>query len=170
MKNLSLVGFLWLILIFSACDDIDVDNPSSSLIAYTFDERSTNRRAVGVLNVLEEQGDTVVLEILENVPGERNLLVAVLAPDTESLVGTYTLDNDGILALIVGTNSENAQELASDSCANPQGQIIITEQDFVNRTVSGTFEGSVCNLTGNASSITEGSFTEVKYVVQVQPD
>lgn len=53
----------------------------------------------------------------------------------------------------------------SDVCNSPEGRIIVTEHDSINKTLSGTFEGVGCELQNSAEkrTVSKGRFVKVKY-------
>ena len=80
--------------------------------------------------------------------------------------GTYTISDSETSAIGGYVLNATAEGFYSTISADaPVGQIIITEYDQTNKTVSGTFQFEAYNLNGAKISITEGKFTKVALLV-----
>ena len=80
--------------------------------------------------------------------------------------GTYTITDSETSAVGGYVFDATAEGFYSTISADaPTGQIIITEYDQTNKTVSGTFQFEAYNLNGVKIAITEGKFTKVALLV-----
>jgi len=80
--------------------------------------------------------------------------------------GTYTITNSETSAVGSYVLNATAEGLYTTlSTENPVGQIVITEFDQTNKTVSGTFQFEAYNLNSAKIAITEGKFTKVSLIV-----
>lgn len=80
--------------------------------------------------------------------------------------GTYTITDSETSAVggyVFDATAEGFYSTISDDAAT--GQIIITEYDQANKTVSGTFQFEAYNINGVKIGITEGKFTKVALIV-----
>ncbi len=80
--------------------------------------------------------------------------------------GTYTITDSQTSAIGGYVLNATAVGFYSTLSADvPSGQIVITEYDQTNKTVSGTFQFEAYNLNEAKISITEGKFTKVALLV-----
>jgi len=80
--------------------------------------------------------------------------------------GTYTITDSQTSAIGGYVLNATAEGFYSTLSADvPSGQIVITEYDQTNKTVSGTFQFEAYNLNEAKISITEGKFTKVALLV-----
>jgi hypothetical protein len=82
-------------------------------------------------------------------------------------VGTYNFSADvpeifGIFSIL----TSSGDGYASYFTENPVGQIVISEVDKTNHTITGTFHFEGYNIDGLKKTFTEGKFTKLTYTVQ----
>lgn len=83
-----------------------------------------------------------------------------------SVVRFFDLNSSGVSEVVYSPAGTvfNPGNLESSNCFPAIGEVIITEHDEVNKTISGEFRARVCDLVGaNEVSITNGSFNKISY-------
>jgi hypothetical protein len=166
MKYIFFAGFLVLTTLFACNGDLP-DNISTGSISYMLDDKPYfNRATMGIYP--DDNSDSIQVVIEETHSNSSAIQLAfVLVKDNNNtdLKGIYLADDDES-EILWGENiySPDIQIHAVSNCSSIQGQIIITEHDQENRTISGTFEGVLCR-SGNSKTITEGKLDKVRYTL-----
>ena len=110
----------------------------------------------GTSNLDDDEGIAIILFPAETTPTYYNLPLAVNMPSTESQHFGYSLgmgngQTDGFTTGHLGTSNDSAY-------------VNITEMDWTNSIMSGTFAGQVCDVSlSTCYSITNGVFTDLTF-------
>ena len=160
MKNLLFAGLL--LLVFAAVtgckkDDSETSSPG---ISVKFDgatwTSSINTAALSTTT------DVMIINATKLNP------VSTLAISIEgSDVGTYTLSEDNAFNMCSFTDGQTVDDAYFSHYADiPTGQIVITDNDKTNHTISGTFKFDGYTFDGVKKVFSEGKFTKIAYMVQ----
>lgn len=77
--------------------------------------------------------------------------------------GTYILDQ---YSFSVGVYEEGGAGYTTNATSSGGGKVIVTDVDYTDHTISGTFSFDVVGLgTGDIKSINDGVFTEIQYTI-----
>lgn len=81
-------------------------------------------------------------------------------------VGTYILNDTELSTFCTFTAMTEETSYVSHWADSPVGQVVITENDKTNHTISGTFQFDGYNWSDQKKTFTEGKFTKITYEVQ----
>lgn len=171
VKGNVLFYLLGLLLVSSlvGCDDDPINSPGVSTISYLLDGEPIDHRAVGVVNIYDRLEDSIVVELNKTQLETPFITLYYNVESSVNLEGSFTFDaeeNSGIFLEIF--DGQGIVIFSTSFCPSVSGQVSITEHDADQRQLSGTFSGTVCDNSGNTLNITEGVFTNVRYVMQIQ--
>ncbi|WP_299682673.1 hypothetical protein [uncultured Dokdonia sp.] len=100
-------------------------------------------------------------------------LTAVIATtfDLVSIeIGSINFDDplltEGIFSVSENNNNIQYNNFLSAISENPTGTITITNLDIENQIISGTFNGVATNIDGEMVTLTNGTFTNISFLVQ----
>lgn len=162
--------YLYLLLIsisaLYSCDVADsADELDVSFVTYDVDGNNAAGKTSGILLKQEDDEGEFYSLTLTETSDEGNIIQIIFATDdSENLIGTYDINSDnGLLAYL---DRDANIVFDSFSCSSVSGSINITEHDTENRTIGGTFSGTLCSSSGNTRTISNGQIFGVRYVVQ----
>lgn len=151
----------------TACQNDSDPTLGDSIISYTVDEEQVTLRAVGVLNiVLNPLPDSTALELEDSDLGGKEICITLHQNQADDLVGAYPIGENigqGII-MYQDTDVGGSLQFLSIDTGIQNLQLEITEQDLENRTVSGTFSGTLTATNGNTVTINNGQFSNVRYI------
>lgn len=81
-------------------------------------------------------------------------------------IGTYTFNENDLNTFCDFNGMSEDATYVSHWADSPVGQIVITESDKTNHTISGTFTFDGYNWSDQKKTFTEGKFTKITYEVQ----
>ncbi len=98
--------------------------------------------------------------------GSEGVLVLINTSSTK-LEGTYPVDKKSGNSIKLNQKIDKGLNVfVSEACRTARGQVIITEHDTTNKTISGYFDALLCatlSATGGTKIIQNGKFEKVKY-------
>lgn len=160
MKNVTIAGLLMLALIFSSgCKKDSDETTSPNTLSVKIDGTSWN--AGHVVGLYSAQGNLTVI-MGTNLDLTEQLQLAFAGSD----VGTYNFAPDDYStfgSFIISPDLEGYSTYLQDV---PSGQVIVTEFDKANNTISGSFRFEAYNMDNVKKTFTEGKFTKIKYELQ----
>jgi hypothetical protein len=163
VHSFLLLGILTLL---TACPDNAGDSVDESFIQFEVDGKRYTARAVGVLSPSDGKFLLNMFTPVFNSGGNQYVEMEFGIENTQILTGTFALNTTNLLYLAIRPNKDASYtEYDSRLCDNVSGQIVVSEQDNNQRTVSGTFNGTLCDEDGTPKNIT-GTFSAVRFVLQ----
>ena len=145
----------FLVLLTSCTDDVKFNNPAFQTLKDNVFWRAQNHEAY-----ISGNGNVII----EGYLGYEKITLTIASP----AVGTYVLGTDDISKGSYTNDLPGQETEFSTGEGKGNGQIIITEYNVENKTISGTFKFTAINLNEDDTKNSKVSFTEgVFYKVPV---
>lgn len=177
-----LIFSLFIVVAFVSCEEpVHEEYELDGTIHNNNDDNDNNSNATfkatidGVLFEPENKSATIVGGVT-NITGIANNGELITISLLVNVVGNYSLDYDSTSTMpnfgLAYKESENATEsyIAGNIITNSSGYINVLEIDEANKLISGTFEATTQNGTGETKIITNGVFTNISYVTELPND
>ena len=159
-NTLLLIALLAFTFSFWSCKDDTEINPDASMSA-RLDGTPWNASSTGL-----KSGNTITLTGVSSSSGKTVAVVFKAELGTQLLNASVDTSGTNAVPSVIYSplpTINPTNKLASNFCtSNVGGQIIITEIDTENKTVTGTFMSKVCTF-NSSIEITEGNLNKAKY-------
>jgi hypothetical protein len=165
-KFITILAFISSTCFLSSCGESTADDLGSSIVKFSIDGSEPTLRVVGAVYP-EDIG--FLFNFFTPLSAEQNhyLDIEFKFTNFSSLTGTYTSADDELSVYVKKRKNKDSPyvEFDSENCAVLSMQLVITAHDTEQRTISGTFSGTVCGSGGNNQPIS-GQFNTMRYALR----
>jgi hypothetical protein len=156
MKKSAIACLLMIVIVFSfGCKKDDSSTPAAGMSVKIDGTAWSGKINAAIYNTLQN----VTMITSSNTSPAEQLQLGFQGQST----GTFNFSADDMFSYGAFANLSNGDMYASISSAIPVGQIVVTEYDVTNHTISGTFHFEAYNFDDQKKVFTEGKFTKIKF-------